>query len=97
MKSEQWKEIVWGYKVSSHGRVMSTVGLEDRILKPDTSDRGYQRVSIGGNRHFVHRLIAIAFIGKPDDEKRNQVNHKNGNPSDNRVENLEWCTASENM
>lgn len=56
---------------------------------------GYSIVCLDGKKHRVHRLVAKTYIDNPDNKP--QVNHINGVKDDNRVENLEWVTASENL
>jgi hypothetical protein len=68
------------------------------IMKKMTNHLGYKRVSVskhGVSKTFqVHRLVMQAFT--PNPENKRWVNHKDFNPSNNCVENLEWCTPSEN-
>jgi HNH endonuclease/NUMOD4 motif len=83
------------YEVSDMGRIRNS---KMRIMKPATSHGYYQitlRSGLEKSRHFqVHRLVAMAFI--PNPKKLPFVNHKDGNKKNNRVENLEWVTQSEN-
>jgi hypothetical protein len=91
---EIWKDIPGynGYKVSSYGRVM---GKRGNILSTSYDKKGYEYVKISPIRKVVHRLVAISFINNPYNKE--QVNHLNGVKNDNRVQNLEWATQSENM
>lgn len=82
------------YSISNLGNVRND--KTGRILKYYTKPNGYRQVQLGRKTipQYIHRLVAIAFI--PNIENKPQVNHKNGNKGDNKAENLEWVTASEN-
>ena len=92
--TERWKSIDGHplYEVSSAGRVRRG----DFVFKTPIGSAGYPLVMLGNRKHYsVHRLVALAFLEKAPD--CTQVNHINGIRSDNRLENLEWCTASQNV
>lgn len=109
---EDWKNIKGYegfYKVSSMGNIKSlkrkvkhptgyTRTVNEKVLKP-TIVNGYHHVDLSKygkrERHLVHRLVASAFI--ENHNKKPQVNHIDGNKTNNNVNNLEWATASENV
>lgn len=97
---EFWKEVEGtngALFVSSLGRVRSFL-RDGRILKPTPDKKGYLRLRVTLNRerkcYKVHRLVAEAFIDNP--QNKPQVNHINGDKTDNRASNLEWVTNKEN-
>lgn len=110
-QEEIWKDVV-GYKgmyqVSNIGRTKTMSRniyskgsihyiMKERVTR-QTDFKGYKQIRLRKDNlsrlYFVHRLVLMAFIPNPFNKP--YVNHKNGIRNDNRVENLEWCTRSEN-
>ena len=100
---ELWKDIAGYenlYQVSNLGNVVSLKHKKPFILKPQKDDKGYLRVVLRiFNKTpkwcFVHRLVAKAFIENPNNYPI--INHKDENPLNNNVENLEWCSYQYNI
>lgn len=81
------------WQISSHGRCRSLHGI---VSKGYLSSCGYHRVKIHGHQFFVHRLVAVAFFGSPNPLAW-QVHHKDGDKSNNHVDNLEYVTPRQNV
>lgn len=110
---EEWKSIPGYeglYEVSSYGRVKSLEisyirrnGIMDHkpeiILTPKNNGKGYFTVCLYKNKthkyYLIHRLVTQVFIPNPDN--LSDVNHKDEDKSNNRVDNLEWCDHKYNM
>ena len=84
------------YMISDDGQVYSV--WAKRFMKLETNWQGYKRVSLFKNdkkKHFsIHRLVAEAFIPNPNNLP--EVNHKDEDKGNNKVENLEWCDKQYN-
>lgn len=95
LPGEVWRCVVGQedrYEVSNFGRVRT----KPQILKAFAIPTGHLSINLGARRRtYVHRLVAEAFLAP--DANRVLVNHKDGNPANNLVENLEWCTPGENI
>lgn len=111
MNKEIWKDVKdyeGLYQVSNLGRVKRlewkrfSLGkwqtIKEKVLKQTIGTTGYWHISLNKNgshnTYKVHRLVARAFIPNPDNLPC--INHKDNNPLNNKVENLEWCTYKYN-
>lgn len=98
------------YQISNLGRIRSVsrktlmknghyISCKGRVLKCSPKRKGYlycRITALGVKRNvMIHRAVAETFIPNPENKK--QVNHIDGNKFNNAVDNLEWCTASENI
>ena len=64
-------------------------------IKPQPFKKGYHRVKVNGKKEYLHRVIAEAFL--PNPLNLPEVDHINGIKTDNRLENLRWCTCRQNI
>lgn len=112
LPNEEWRRCIYPYiryEVSNYGRVRHARKknlLTFHLTKAPIKSKGwkpYIQVGIEVNKKvkhpLVHRLVAYAFIPLPDDSLfvKYQVDHIDGDKMNNRVENLRWVTAKENI
>ena len=100
-QAEVWKQYLdTQYEVSNLGNVRNK--NTKVVLSQEDTGNGYLCVGLQIDKGVykktrVHRMVAMAFLEFQRTEERNEVDHINGNKSDNSVDNLRWCTHKENM
>ena len=82
------------WQVSTHGRVCNTRGM---ISYGSLKSSGYRVANISCTQFFVHRLVVFTFRGPPPADDTWRVHHRDGNPSNNHLDNLEYVTQSQNL
>lgn len=90
---EIWKRFYQTYSISNFGRVKND--KTNLILKTWLDDKGYEVIRLNSQYFKIHRVVAQAFIPNPNN--LSQVNHIDGNKTNNIVDNLEWCSQSYNI
>lgn len=82
------------YAVYNTGKIWTI--KNNKFLKPDTNNKGYKFVRLGKDekKFYVHRLVLQSFIG--DAKSGQECRHRDGNPSNNRLDNLKWGSAKKN-
>lgn len=100
-QAEVWKQYLHtNYEVSNLGNVRNK--NTKVVLSQEDTGNGYLCVGLQMDKGVykktrVHRMVALTFLEFQRTEERNEVDHINGNKSDNSVDNLRWCTHKENM
>lgn len=100
-QAEVWKQYLdTQYEVSNLGNVRNK--NTKVVLSQEDTGNGYLCVGLQIDKGVykktrVHRMVAMTFLEFQRTEERNEVDHINGNKSDNSVDNLRWCTHKENM
>lgn len=94
LANENWKRHKSGFYISTCGRI---IGIKGKIINPQVRD-GYKYIRLGpkGKNAALHRIVYILFSGSRQIPKNKVINHINGIKLDNRIENLECVTRSEN-
>ena len=68
-----------------------------RVLKETLMKNGYKCVTLNKKQYLVHRIVALQWLENDDPENKTVVDHINHDKTDNRLENLRWCTQSDNI